>query len=79
VTSVAFSPDGLLLASSSNDGTVRLWETKTGQARATLQSLANSVAFSPDGSLLAAGVYGTVELWGIPAAPASGVPAAVTP
>src|SRR2546430_13026350 len=48
VWSVAFSPNGSLLASSSNDKTVRLWNVRTGQTITTLEGhdgSVNSVAF----------------------------------
>ncbi|KAJ5765710.1 hypothetical protein N7520_005269 [Penicillium odoratum] len=48
VYSVAFSPNGRLLASGSSDCTARLWDTATG-------SLVYSVALSPDGQLLVSG------------------------
>jgi WD40 repeat protein len=37
VSSVAFSPDGQLLASGSNDMTVKLWDPSTGELRQTLK------------------------------------------
>ncbi len=65
--SVAFSPDGSLLASGEEDNTVKLWRISDGNLVRELKghtSLVGSVAFSPDGSLLASGSWdGTARLW----------------
>ncbi len=67
VLGVAFSPDGRLLATTSDDMTARLWDPATGKRLRTLADhpdAVSSVAFSPDGRLLAtAGGDGMAWLW----------------
>jgi len=64
---VAVSPDGTWLASTGFDGTVRIWDTSTGQTRHTLTGhtgMVDGVAVSPDGTWLAStGFDGTVRIW----------------
>jgi RNA polymerase sigma-70 factor (subfamily 1) len=66
-TSVAFSPDGAVLATGRADGQIRLWDTATGQLRGELvghRMPVHSLTFSPDGKVLASGGEdGTVRLW----------------
>jgi WD40 repeat protein len=70
VRAVAFSPDGLLLATAGDDRVVTLWDPATGKKAGTLRGHADaisSVAFRPDGKqLAAAGWDGTVRLWDMP-------------
>ncbi len=66
---LAFSPDGTILACGSEDSTINLWNTLTGELIATFTghySIVGSLAFSPDGNTLASGgSEGTVRFWDI--------------
>lgn len=68
VLAVAYSPDGQTLASSgSSDGTIQLWNVKSGKHIKTLKGhteMVPTLAFSPDGNTLVSGSDDdTLRIW----------------
>src|SRR3989339_731220 len=71
VISIAFSPDGMKIASGSYDETIKLWDISIGNVINTFSGhtdVIRCVAFSPDGTKLASasGYYDkTIKLWDV--------------
>jgi WD40 repeat protein len=67
VDSIALTRDGRLLASTSDDGTLMLWDVARATEMLTIETKhgLNAVAFSPDDTILAAGIGSEVVLWDV--------------
>ncbi len=65
---LAFSPDGALLATAHDDGTARVWDVGTGDPVVTVKRAQRvyGVAFSPDGGLLATALDNQAVVWDLP-------------
>lgn len=72
VRSIAFSPNGALVASGGDDNAIRLWDTTSGEISQVLRGHGNAVravAFSPDGKFVLSGGQekedNQVRLWNL--------------
>jgi TIR domain/WD domain, G-beta repeat len=67
---LAVSPNGQIVATGSQDGSLRLWDINTGKTLSVLRDhlgIVSGMAFSPDGALLAGASWnGDVAVWAIP-------------
>lgn len=72
VTTVAYSPDGRILAASSWDQTVRLWQVDRRRTVGSPFRGMYGLSFSPDGTLLASAHADSITLWRMPAVAPAG-------
>ena len=78
VDSVAFTPDGRLLAGAGRDGKLYFWRTEDGTLLSVLSDDASSVgamSISPDGRFIAGGLEaGHVRIWAASSGTGMGLP-----
>jgi len=69
INSLAFSPDETLIASGSNDRTVRIWDVASGKQLHKLEGhtdMVNDLVFSSDGKrLFSSGMDGQARIWDV--------------
>ena len=66
VRSISFTHDGHSAITSSDDGTIRVWDILRGKCRRVLHADGNSAAFSPDECCIAsASLDGVIRIWDV--------------
>jgi serine/threonine protein kinase len=66
VFALAFSPDGLNLASASRNGTVQFWNVNDGRPLGSLSAAVSCMAYAPDGHSLATGMADySIDIWDV--------------
>ena len=71
IFTLVFSPNGKMLASGGDDGTIRFWDVETGDLLKTVDTgmgSINAVSYSPDGKTLVSSGFTTgddIRLWDV--------------
>ena len=70
IKSLAYSPDGLVLAAGTGHGKAQFWDVKSGRLLYSLTlhapaSAVDTLTYSPDGNILASGTKDEIKLWDV--------------